>query len=137
MFAFVLAGVGAAAGFAIHKTTGGSAAPLRDCSSGLAKAQRDLHKLDTELKGLRSTDAKLLATFHGYSTRLKAIQRKYPSNVLPPKVYKTYKEIQRKSDAAYKRYSKSVDRTNALISSRNTVARRYNKAATCNTSKTK
>src|SRR3954454_5515015 len=129
VLALVLAGVCAAAGFAIHKATGGSTAPLRDCAARLATAQRDMRKLDAKLKALRGAAAALLATFRGLSSQLKAIQRKYPSNVLPPKVYAKYRKAQHASDAAYKRYSRSVDETNALIAKRNAVARRYNKAA--------
>jgi hypothetical protein len=137
VIALALAGAGAAAGFAIHKATGGSTAPLRDCAGPLAKAQRDLRKLDAKLKVLRATDAVLLKKFRALSSKLKAIQHKYPSNVLPPKVYAKYRKTQRASDAAYKRYSTSVDGTNDLIARRNAVARRYNRAAKCRTSKTK
>jgi septal ring factor EnvC (AmiA/AmiB activator) len=112
-----------------------SSAPRRDCAATLAKAQRELRKKDKELKGLRATDKKLLAEFHATSAKLKAIEQKYPNNVLPPKVFTKYKKLQKASDAAYKRYSKSVDATNELIGSRNAVARRYNKATKCDTSK--
>ena len=58
---------------------------------------------------------------YAFPRTMRSIERKYPSNVLPPKVYAKYKKTQRRSNAAYKRYSKSVDRTNKRISSRNAV----------------
>jgi hypothetical protein len=127
----VLAAVGAGAGFAIVKATGGSGAPLNDCAAQLAKTQRRLTLMDGKLTRLRRDDAALLAAFRALSGQLKAIERKYPSNELPEPVYVKYKKIQRASDAAYVRYSRSIDRTNALISARNAVATRFNKAAAC------
>jgi hypothetical protein len=109
----------------------GSKAPLRDCAAPLAKAQRRLTRMDAQLKALRRRDAALLAHFRALNAQLKKIDAKYPSNVLPAPVFKRYKLLQRETDAAYKRYSSSIDRTNALIVSRNAVARQFNRAAAC------
>jgi len=109
----------------------GSHAPLRDCAAPLAKAQHDLAAADANLAEMRKTDAKLLTAFRALSAKLKAIQKKYPNNELPAPVYAQYKKIQAQTDAAYKRYSASIDATNKLIVARNAIARRYNQAAAC------
>jgi hypothetical protein len=109
----------------------GSHAPLRDCAAPLAKAQHDLAAADAKLAAMRKTDAKLLAAFQALSAKLKAIEKKYPNHELPAPVYAQYKKIQAQSDAAYKRYSSSIDATNKMIVARNAVARRYNQAAAC------
>ena len=131
MLGLAVAAVGAGAGFAIHKATGGSAAPLRDCAAPLATAQRELAKADAKLKALRSQDAKLLAAFRKLSAQLTAIEKQYPNHELPSGVYARYKAIQGLADAAYKRYSTSIAATNKLIASRNAIAKRYNAAAAC------
>ena len=109
----------------------GSHAPLRDCATPLANAQHDLDVADAKIAALRKTDAKLLAAFQALSAKLKAIQKKHPNNKLPPPVYTQYKKLQAQTDAAYKRYSTSIDATNKLIVARNAIARRYNQAAAC------
>src|SRR5881227_2854930 len=70
-----VAAVGAGAGFAIHKATDGSAAPLRDCAAPLAAAQRALTKADAKLKALRAQDAKQLTAFKKLPAELTAIEK--------------------------------------------------------------